>query len=881
MVPLQLRHIHIVTCIIYSTSNNRRNICFYLQEDPEIWVSDSDSEEDDVSNNVSQQSTPAHAVVHLLLLFITMWQAMFKVSKAGINSLLRFFKHFFKLLGNALKADQIAQVGDMIPLSIKTLYKSLNIQDDFICYVVCPSCHSVYQFDDCIERRANNQRESKRCCHIKYPNHPKKHYQKKCNTLLLKQVRTKSGYCLKAKMTYPYMPLRNSLQKIIKRKGILEECEKWRSRETCIPDFCLGDIYDGNVWKLFCSDHGYNFLKSPHCFLLGLNVDWFQPFERSVYSVGAIYLTVLNFPRDIRYKPENIILVGIIPGPTEPKYTINSFLTPLVVDLQKAWTDGFQLLTNYNDSIRVRVALACVSCDVPASRKVCGFLGINATFGCNKCLKRFGTSFRNPTDFSGFDRENWELRTVEQHRQRVNQILTKVTKTSVRDEESKYGIRYSVLLLLPYFDPIKLTAIDVMHNIFLGTGKHMLNLWFERNILSKDQMVVVESLVNEVTVPADIGRLPAKISSGYGGFTANQWKNWITVYSAVVLKGILPNDHLQCWLLYVRACSILCSRFIQKNDVNSADLFLLEFCRKFEKIYGPEACTANTHLHLHLKQSILDFGPSHAFWCFSFERFNGILGSYHTNNKSIEVQLMRKFNQEQVVQSLEFPSDLASILTPKAHQTPINPILTYESYFLSKKHLNGTECFISNALIHPLPPFRQKILSHDLITELKQVYSELYPSVQMPNVSPFYDHCGRVVLGGDVIGSSMPGPNNATSSVVMAFWSHTINLASISYNRMLVGIVQFFLRHRTVFISESSDGQVEHVFAYVKWKRFHPHYDWFGISATVCTNDFESSSFIPIQRIACRCAYLVMPVQFDTHTENCFVACPIPIRYFL
>ncbi len=49
-----------------------------------------------------------------------------------------------------------------------------------------------------------------------------------------------------------------------------------------------------------------------------LNMDFFQP---TTYSVGAIYLTVMN---SIRYKSENVILAGLIPGPDEPE--MNSFL---------------------------------------------------------------------------------------------------------------------------------------------------------------------------------------------------------------------------------------------------------------------------------------------------------------------------------------------------------------------------------------------------------------------------------------------------------------------------------------------------------------------------------------------------------------------------
>ena len=45
-------------------------------------------------------------------------------------------------------------------------------------------------------------------------------------------------------------------------------------------------------------------------------------------------MVVMNLPRDARFKPENLLVVGIIPGPKEPKHQINSFLQPLVdIDL--------------------------------------------------------------------------------------------------------------------------------------------------------------------------------------------------------------------------------------------------------------------------------------------------------------------------------------------------------------------------------------------------------------------------------------------------------------------------------------------------------------------------------------------------------------------
>lgn len=73
-----------------------------------------------------------------------------------------------------------------------------------------------------------------------------------------------------------------------------------------------------------------------------LNVDWFQPFKHTNYSVGAIYLSVLNLPREERFKRENIMLIGIIPDMKKEPPT-NTFLQPLVDELNDAWHNGFHI----------------------------------------------------------------------------------------------------------------------------------------------------------------------------------------------------------------------------------------------------------------------------------------------------------------------------------------------------------------------------------------------------------------------------------------------------------------------------------------------------------------------------------------------------------
>ena len=107
-------------------------------------------------------------------------------------------------------------------------------------------------------------------------------------------------------------------------------------------------------------------------------------------------MTIQNIPRAERYKEENILLVGVIPGPKEPSVSINSYLSPLVEELNYSYHTGITVSSPYNTSITIRLALSCIACDVPATRKVCGFLGHNAKLGCNKCYKQFSVSVSGP-----------------------------------------------------------------------------------------------------------------------------------------------------------------------------------------------------------------------------------------------------------------------------------------------------------------------------------------------------------------------------------------------------------------------------------------------------------------------------------------------------
>lgn len=131
---------------------------------------------------------------------------------------------------------------------------------------------------------------------------------------LMKSIKTpKQASLFYPRLVYCYKPLLQTLQEFLLRPFFFTKCELWRERSTV--DGENHDVYDGNIWKEFLDYEGKPFLSLPFNFAFHLNVDWFQPFKQTQHAEGAVYLTILNLPRQERYLQENVILLGVIPGP--------------------------------------------------------------------------------------------------------------------------------------------------------------------------------------------------------------------------------------------------------------------------------------------------------------------------------------------------------------------------------------------------------------------------------------------------------------------------------------------------------------------------------------------------------------------------------------
>src|ERR1051325_9500163 len=191
------------------------------------------------------------------------------------------------------------------------------------------------------------------------------------------------------------------------------------------------------------------------------------------------------------------------------------------------------------------------------------------------------------------------------------------------------GVRWSEFLRLPYFDPIRFLIIDPMHCLFLGIARWIVKrIWVDEGVLTTSVLKIIQKTMDRFQVPSDIGRIPNKIDCGEGfsNFTTDQWRTFFTMYATVTLWKHLWGHDRKILHHFVRICSILVSCILEINSVREAHWRLIEIVKLIEEYYGRDKITPNLHLSLHLAECTDNFGPLYAFWCFSFERMNGVLG---------------------------------------------------------------------------------------------------------------------------------------------------------------------------------------------------------------------------------------------------------------
>ncbi|GET58964.1 hypothetical protein GLOIN_2v1786477 [Rhizophagus irregularis DAOM 181602=DAOM 197198] len=559
---------------------------------------------------------------------------------------------------------------------------------------------------------------------------------------------------------------------------------------------------------------------------LMLNVDWFQPFDGTNHSTGAIYAVICNLPHNIRFKRENLLLLGMLPGPNEVSlHKINHYLAPIVNELTSLW-EGIILNRTYEHQLgkKICAALIMVSCDIPAARKICGH--VSALVSCHRCQKK--ANYENHQhNFAGMgDMEDWFVaRDSNEHLQNALGWRRCNSDASRKRFVKQTGVRWSELLRLPYFDPIRFTIVDPMHYLFLGIAKWIVKrIWVDQGILTSSMLNEVQKQMNRFQVPVDLGRIPGKIDcrEGFSNFTADQ-------------------------------------------------------------------C------------------PLYAFWCFSFERMNGILGSLPNSNRKIEPELMRRLMNDNRIRDIITSSVQMKGLELLENHPTVGSLSEndqfasdeMERFWLNSKNIQestvtGCEAFPGEML---RPTSENVVLSQLMLDLMIDYYIATYEMYNFRKPSDAIeqdaitirvkmDKFGRCRIGSEVFGSALSFRHIKSSYVLAKF------ITTDGEVDRYPGQVQYYFKHEI----DLPNGPTEHYLAFIRWYRpantanIRYHFSIDDTEETETCNvelwktDFFPESrdcIIPVHNILCRFVPAKYKISSNRNATEYLVINPLNRKFHI
>ena len=238
---------------------------------------------------------------------------------------------------NSRQEDILAQM----PQTIHEALSRCNLDSSTMTFAVCPACHCTYEplykegstipiYDEfCTNRRTPESeacREPLLCC-------------------------GKDDSILRPIKPFVYHDFHDYLASLLSRADLElqmdESCDKLMRSINDSPEF-VRDIWEADFLRNFKDPSNRTLFidwQGEGRYGFTLNIDFFNIEGMLVHgrtsSCGLMSMACLNLPPEIRYKPENMYVAGIIPPPHEPSLTeVNHYSRHIVKQLKESWEKG-------------------------------------------------------------------------------------------------------------------------------------------------------------------------------------------------------------------------------------------------------------------------------------------------------------------------------------------------------------------------------------------------------------------------------------------------------------------------------------------------------------------------------------------------------------
>ncbi|MBW0473531.1 hypothetical protein O181_013246 [Austropuccinia psidii MF-1] len=378
-----------------------------------------------------------------------------------------------------------------VPSDVRSIIRRLAIDPELVQVVCCPHCFAMYPNNSTTPTHCINQTlqtppfSAASESQIPQSLSSSEDLSRICGTSLFQRCKIGQSPI----KTYAYQSFYDWLGRLFSRPGIETALDSSATiaSEPFNPDSEAHDIQHSIMWKQFLGPNQTQFTKHSGNLTFGMFMDAINPYGNRQAgknsSITFIVLVCLSLPLYLRYQPQNLFLVGIAPGPKEPSLEeVNWVLRPIVEQLKVLWDPGLHLsqMHMYPKGRMIFAAILPFFADLPALRRALGFAAPTANRMCSYCLLE-------KSQINNLDPQTWPLRNLSDHKHWATQSRDAVNNNLKLKILREHGVRYSVMLELPYWDIIKYHVVDAMHNLLLGMLKwHCQRFWCMSDVADEE-----------------------------------------------------------------------------------------------------------------------------------------------------------------------------------------------------------------------------------------------------------------------------------------------------------------------------------------------------------------------------------------------------------
>ncbi|XP_050222348.1 uncharacterized protein LOC126672441 [Mercurialis annua] len=444
-----------------------------------------------------------------------------------------------------------------------------------------------------------------------------------------------------------YFPITPRLKRLYASKAT-EGHMTWHAEHE-MEDGKMCHLSDSPDWKRFSELHK-DFADVTRNIRLGLCTDGFQPFGSfgSSYSSWPVIVMPYNLPPGMCMKDEFMFLTILVPGPRNPKNTMDIFLQPLIAELNQLWESGIRTYDIHKrQNFQMKAALMWTINDFPAYSMMSGWStsgrlacphfmedtdaftlnknGKQSWFDCHRTFLPPGHRFhRNVTGFSKRKRIFWDL---------------PYWKTNV--------IRHN---------------LDVMHiekNVFDNVFNTVMNVPGKTKDHAKSRTELNDICDHpQLAQDPNTGRYPKALYAleKESKKLLLEWSRHVFMQRLlpIALRELLPKEIWETITELSIFFKELTAALLKGEDLERMEEEIPKILCKLERIFPPSFLDSMEHLPIHMPYEAKMAGPVQYRWMYPFERYLRKLKKKVTNKGRVEGSISSGYLMEETAKFASF-----------------------------------------------------------------------------------------------------------------------------------------------------------------------------------------------------------------------------------